>query len=378
MCPINALPLSTVATWGVRPTIACRNRSKIQTPQPRRALDLVLKRSLYGCTTSIPGSYPVPTEPPTLSAFSRLGRVSTCRVIVANSNSSSAQNMVNSNSEEEDDELRFLEDQYMNEEDEDLSEEESLSPSVGEGGYTPFEFIEFTNIPMKHEVAIQVDRNISDCYKVWDSRLNWMQWFDMIDEIGFHEEEPSYMSMYMWYRWATTPFLELYVTLERTQEEVNKYILEEPVEGFPLVAAVLFHAEEGETRTTVTLRLSYLLPKVLQEFAGQMAVYADVNKKLERCMEKMKSVVEAVDMDVLEEIQKENEQQIKANFVEARKQKQETKQQKEDSTSPVTMSAGVAAVVEEVLEEEVKKKMKRGGKKAGTKRNPSSSPSDIL
>jgi hypothetical protein len=94
---------------------------------------------------------------------------------------------------------------------------------------------------------------------------------------------------------ATTPFLELYVTLERTKEELNKFILEEPVEGMPLVAAVLFTpgrvpedseadagaeaeaeaAEEEEAEaeaeaevwaegeghgTTVTLRISYMLP----------------------------------------------------------------------------------------------------------------------
>jgi len=67
---------------------------------------------------------------------------------------------------------------------------------------------------------------------------------------------------------ASTPFLELYVTLERTKEELNKYILEEPVEGFPLVAAVLFQegdeGDEGQqSGTTVTLRLSYLLPSEL-------------------------------------------------------------------------------------------------------------------
>ena len=142
---------------------------------------------------------------------------------------------------------------------EDSEPSEGEEEDLRESGYTPFEFIEFTNIPLKHQVSVWVDRGISDCYKIWDFRLNWMQWFDMIDEIGFHEEEPSYMSMYMWYRWATTPFLELYVTLERTKEEVNKYILEEPVEGLPLVAAVLF--QEGEEGgTVVTLRISYLLP----------------------------------------------------------------------------------------------------------------------
>lgn len=69
-------------------------------------------------------------------------------------------------------------------------------------GFTPFEFIEFTDIPLKHEVSVWVDRPIGDCYQVWDNRLNWMQWFDMIDEVGFHEEEPSYISMYLWYRWG--------------------------------------------------------------------------------------------------------------------------------------------------------------------------------
>jgi len=184
--------------------------------------------------------------------------------------------------------------------------EDFESVRLRDRGYTPFEFIEFTDIPLKHEVSVWVDRPVADCYKVWHNRLNWMQWFTMIDEVGFHEEEPSYMSMYLWYRWgefcigfllacfpyawlhktsfwisislflirlskqitmhaATTPFLELYVTLERTQEEDNKYILEEPVEGLPLVAAVLFQEGEdedtGEIRgTTVTLRLSYLLP----------------------------------------------------------------------------------------------------------------------
>lgn len=367
----NAPVLSTVAFGGLRPTIACRKQSSYLISTPRHSIGKFSQQCVHRYVPGTAGSCGMVVGPPCHSVFSRLGKASTCRVITGNRSSSSAENMTGSEDEE-------IYDEDIDEEEDDFSEEEGgLSPSVGEGGYTPFEFIEFTNIPMKHEVTMRVDRNISDCYKVWDSRLNWMQWFEMIDEIGFHEEEPSYMSMYMWYRWATTPFLELYVTLERTQEEVNKYILEEPVEGFPLVAAVLFHAEDDVPQTTVTLRISYLLPKVLHEFAGQMAVYADVNKKLEKCMEKMKSVIEAVDMDVLEEIQKENEQQIKANFMEARKKKQEKK--KQEPSTPVSMSAGVAAGVEEVLEEEeVKRKMKRGGRKTGTMRNPSSSPSDIL
>ena len=269
-------------------------------------------------------------------------------------------------SSEEDEELAY---------DDGLSDLDDLPGPLDEGGFTPFEFIEWTNIPMKHEVTIAVDRPIGDCYKVWESRINWLQWFDMIDEVGFHEEEPSYMSMYMWYRWATTPFLELYVTLDRTQEEENKYILEEPVEGFPLVAAVLFTKERDDdaAATLVTLRVSYLLPKVLHEFAGQLAVYGDVNRKLEKCMEKMKGVVEAVDMNVLEEMQRENEEEIKASFVEQRKKKEKKEKEKKDKKSSLKMSETVASRVEDELEMEEEaggREVRGGGRKAMRTRNP--------
>ena len=300
-----------------------------------------------------------------------------CGASAAFSSSSSGQSQASDDEEYYDDEEQEEEDILEDEdEDEDMETDSGEFPSQ-EGGYTPFEFIEFTNIPMKHEVTVRVERPISDCYKVWDSRLNWMQWFDMIDEIGFHEEEPSYMSMYMWYRWATTPFLELYVTLERTEEKVNKYILEEPVEGFPLVAAVLFHSDgDDDPATTITLRISYLLPKVLHEFAGRMAVYGDVNKKLQKCMDKMKHVVEAVDMDVLDEIQKDNEQVIKENFEQERKKKQTQK----NTPIAADMGADTAAEVDKELlsAEEGTTRVRKGRGKAGTKRNPSSSSSEIV
>eukprot|EP00887_Chlorella_sp_A99_P007333 scaffold2.g7333.t1 len=230
------------------------------------------------------------------------------------------------------------------------------------GGYTPFEYIEFSDVPLRHEVSVYVDAPVEKVYGCWADRLNWLYWFeDFIDEMGFHEEDPSLVSMYLWYRWAMTPKLELYCTLQRTQarrsssrrlpapapappcrrlaaprpppardgrslhmqEEVNKYILEEPYEGMPLVAAVLFQRadavqgewigeeeeeeeEEGEededeeeelgealTGTLVTLRMQYLLPtEVLHEFAGEVAVYGDVDGKLEAAMAAMKAWVE--------------------------------------------------------------------------------------
>jgi len=119
------------------------------------------------------------------------------------------------------------------------------------------------------------------------------------------------------------------VTLERTKAEANKYIIEEPVEGLPLVAAVLFQegyesddgSDDVSGGTTVTLRISYLLPKVLYEFAGQLAVYADVDKKLTMCMRRMKAFIEGTNLTELEEAMKENEAVIKANFAAQKERK---------------------------------------------------------
>ena len=66
---------------------------------------------------------------------------------------------------------------------------------------------------------------------------------------------------------AMTPWLELYVALRRTQAATNKYIVEEPEDGAPIVAAALFQ-EDGTGATLVTLRISYLLPREWGRLAG--------------------------------------------------------------------------------------------------------------
>lgn len=63
---------------------------------------------------------------------------------------------------------------------------------------------------------------------------------------------------------AKSPFLELYTTFRRTEEEPLVHILEEPVEGTPLVVAALFARaaapdHDPAQQTVVTLRVSYLL-----------------------------------------------------------------------------------------------------------------------
>lgn len=92
---------------------------------------------------------------------------------------------------------------------------------------------------------------------------------------------------------------------------------------------------------------------MLYEFAGQLAVYGDVDKKLQASMEKMKSVVEAVDMNALEAMQKENEEKIKANFMAQREKKQAAKKKQEETESMavIDMDAATAAKVDQLSEE---------------------------
>jgi hypothetical protein len=51
------------------------------------------------------------------------------------------------------------------------------------GGYTPFEFISFSDEVLRHEVVQRVEAPVSKCFKIWSDRFNWMQWFDMIEEV---------------------------------------------------------------------------------------------------------------------------------------------------------------------------------------------------
>ncbi len=36
---------------------------------------------------------------------------------------------------------------------------------------------------MKHELTLNVNASCLKCYQVWYDRLNWMEWFGVIDEV---------------------------------------------------------------------------------------------------------------------------------------------------------------------------------------------------
>eukprot|EP00891_Asterochloris_glomerata_P008245 jgi/Astpho2/8245/Aster-x1504 len=50
------------------------------------------------------------------------------------------------------------------------------------GNYTPFEYIGFTDEDITHEVITTVDAPVSKCFKIWENRMNWLEWFDLLGQ----------------------------------------------------------------------------------------------------------------------------------------------------------------------------------------------------
>lgn len=173
-----------------------------------------------------------------------------------------------------------------------------------EGGYTPFEELDWSDEDITHELSIHVDATRTKCFQIWEDRLNYLEWFNSIAQLIIHREDPDLASMFIFYQWANTPMIELYTTLSRFQVQRDEQILEESVDGMDFVAGVLFADAEGRSGTTVTLRLGYYLPEQLNEFVGALPVYGDVNDILEASMLRMKDFVENTD---LKEIQQQRE-----------------------------------------------------------------------
>ncbi|EIE18215.1 hypothetical protein COCSUDRAFT_60416 [Coccomyxa subellipsoidea C-169] len=166
-------------------------------------------------------------------------------------------------------------------------------------GYTPFEYITFTDELIEHTLSIQVDAPVSKVYRVWANRINYNEWFDLIGQVVLHTEDPEYASYFLFYKWGQLPTLELYVTLQRTAVE-NDYILERAVDGMDLSVGAYFREKEGGTE--VSLRVAYLLPEQLHQYVGPVGVWGDVNDILQENLDMMKVFVEAVDADELDKV----------------------------------------------------------------------------
>lgn len=170
--------------------------------------------------------------------------------------------------------------------------------------YTPFEYLSFLDEEIVHHINVQVDAPVSKVYSIWEERLNWTEWFDLISQTVFHKEDPNIVSLFMFYRWGQLPTLELYVTLKREQAEKDSFIIEKTAEGFPMAAAVFFREKDGGTE--VNLRIAYALCAQLKEFVGPVGVYGSVNDILNENMVVMKEFIESVDLDDVKQARDED------------------------------------------------------------------------
>ena len=52
-----------------------------------------------------------------------------------------------------------------------------------QGGYTPFEELDWSEEDITHELSIHVDAPRSKCFQMWQERLNYLEWFDNIGQV---------------------------------------------------------------------------------------------------------------------------------------------------------------------------------------------------
>lgn len=52
-----------------------------------------------------------------------------------------------------------------------------------EGGYTPFEELDWSDEDITHELSIHVDAPRTKCFQIWEDRLNYLEWFDSVAQV---------------------------------------------------------------------------------------------------------------------------------------------------------------------------------------------------
>ena len=50
-------------------------------------------------------------------------------------------------------------------------------------GYSPFEYLQFSDEEVAHELNIHVNAPRSTCYQFWSERANYLEWFDLIAQV---------------------------------------------------------------------------------------------------------------------------------------------------------------------------------------------------
>lgn len=193
------------------------------------------------------------------------------------------------------------------------------------GGYTPFEYVDFTEEDVLHEVQVRVRRPRAHVFEVWADRLNYGEWFSLLGQAVLHADAPELASYFIFYRWGRLPPLELYATLQRELGEEGESVLERSVDGWDLAVGAFFEDDgaddDGTASTLVTLRLGYALPAPLAEHVGSVGVYGHVEEILRADMLAMKAFIETgggSDLEALRERRREEEAALAAQVQEER------------------------------------------------------------
>ncbi|KAK9835807.1 hypothetical protein WJX74_008389 [Apatococcus lobatus] len=177
-----------------------------------------------------------------------------------------------------------------------------FDPTAGRAlGYTPFEFLSFkgdSSSEIDHHRVIQVDAPLAKCWQCWADRLNYCEWFDLINQLVFHTEDENLASYFMFYRFGKMPKVELYTTMDRVGWHEQRAIVEQSVDGMDMIAGAVF-TESSPESTEIEFHLAYKIPDQLREYVGPTGIWGDVDDILTENLNTMKLWIESVDLDKL-------------------------------------------------------------------------------
>lgn len=171
-----------------------------------------------------------------------------------------------------------------------------MSPGMAdlEGGYTPFEDVNFGPCEIKNEVSMEVDASPETCYLLWKDPNVIADCFDfIIDYTDFSEEgSPDSAGITLLYRLGTYPTLELKFLWERTEDEENSKLSFHTIEGMPILASVSL-APTAAGATQMNFSTLYSLPVQLGMYEDPLVVHRHVGYLLKQYLQTFKETAEA-------------------------------------------------------------------------------------
>jgi len=163
-----------------------------------------------------------------------------------------------------------------------------------QGGYTPWDFVHFTDQYNKHEHTFTVEADAMRCYELWKDPTSLVTIFDLITDYTELTEEdgPEMAGMTWYYKMGTYPKLELKTQWKRVEDEPGEVLQIVSVDGMPLSALVAFDAK-GPNETEVNFQFAYAMPRELGLFEEPIAVHSHVDFILRGCMDSFKQKAES-------------------------------------------------------------------------------------